>query len=98
MEIKTGTTAKKVEPTTILTYKFYSQYPKETWKWLHEFYNIKIKSKPNRGHIALNDILEELARKGKEVSIVTQNIDNFHTETQLQGKKTNKNYKGYPIY
>lgn len=59
---------------------------------------MKIKAKPNRGHAALNDILEELARRGKEVSLVTQNIDNFHTETQLQAKKTNKNYKGYPIY
>jgi NAD-dependent SIR2 family protein deacetylase len=87
-----------VDPETILTYRFYKEKPEITWKWLHDFYSIKSKAKLNKGHTALNDILEELTRRGKQVCMVTQNIDNFHIEAQEASKKNNKNFKPYPIY
>ena len=57
-----------------------------------------MKANLNKGHAALNAILEELTRRGKQVCMVTQNIDNFHIEAQEVSKKNNKNFKPYPIY
>ena len=57
-----------------------------------------MKAKPNKGHFALAEIIENLRARGKEVGIVTQNIDNLHTETKMQRVAKNKNMKDYPIF
>ena len=57
-----------------------------------------MKAKPNNGHFALAEMIEILRSKGKEVCIVTQNIDNLHTETKKIRLGKNKNMKDYPIY
>jgi len=44
---------------------------------------LKAKSRPNKGHLALAEIIESLRAKGKEVCIVTQNIDNLHIEAKM---------------
>ena len=69
-----------------------------TWKWLQDFYELKIKCRPNKGHIALSEIIEHLGSAGKEVCIVTQNIDNFHAEVREQRLAKNPKYPYYPIY
>ena len=43
-----------------------------------------MKAKPNKGHFALAEIIENLRARGKEVGIVTQNIDNLHSLNVLK--------------
>lgn len=46
--------AEEVDPQLILTLSYYSEHPKQTWEWLQNFYKIKSKAKPNKGHYALS--------------------------------------------
>lgn len=61
---------------------YYNRDPKEFWKHYKEIFQIRTfhQYKPNRGHIFLAKLEEE----GKDVTILTQNIDGLH---QLGGSK-----------
>jgi len=61
--------------------------PYKVWKMLLEMHSILQGKKPNRAHLALKE-LEDL---GKEVVIITQNIDKLHT---LAGSSTVYEYHG----
>jgi NAD-dependent SIR2 family protein deacetylase len=63
-----------------------------TWEWLLDFYHLKNKSKPNRGHTALHSILKEVVSSDRQGMLVTQNIEDFHVEvkTEKQKKKSNE--------
>lgn len=57
----------------MISHTFYKQYPKEFFKYYFE--NLVFEeAEPNEAHIFLKD----LENQGKEVSIVTQNIDGLH--------------------
>ncbi|MCX8012601.1 MAG: NAD-dependent deacylase [Desulfobacterota bacterium] len=53
---------------------FYSQ-PEKPWRMVKDF-DIKVKAKPNSGHIALS----ELEALGFLREIITQNVDNLHQQ------------------
>lgn len=74
-------TEEQKDPKKILKWEYFNSHPDECWGWLAEFYKAKIKVKPNSGHYALEKIRRYCLRKGKTFDIVTQNIDNLHTET-----------------
>ncbi len=77
-----------------MTFSNYEDKPFEIWEWLEDFYKTKSKCKPNKGHVAIDVICNNLLSKKAEACVVTQNIDNFHVESQAQ----QKNMKTYPIY
>ena len=57
----------------MISHSFYKRYPKDFFKYYFE--NLVFEdAKPNKAHI----FLKELEDQGKEVSIVTQNIDGLH--------------------
>lgn len=63
----------KVSPEEIISHSFYEQYPEE----FYEFYKSKMcypEAKPNTAHKYFAD----LEKKGKNVIVVTQNIDGLH--------------------
>lgn len=63
----------KVSPEEIISHSFYEQYPEE----FYEFYKSKMcypEAKPNAAHKYFAD----LEKKGKNVIVVTQNIDGLH--------------------
>ena len=61
----------------ILELSYFYRNPIESWKVIKEiFYDFFGEAKPNDAHYAL----AELEKKGLLKSIVTQNIDNLHTE------------------
>jgi NAD-dependent deacetylase len=63
----------------IISHSFFLKYPKE----FYDFYFTKMvykDAKPNSGHI----FFKELEKLGKDVTIVTQNIDGLHS---LAGSK-----------
>jgi NAD-dependent SIR2 family protein deacetylase len=55
------------------------------------------KANPTKSHLLLNEVLEQLGREGRRVSMVTENIDNYHQQVQESSKKTRETYQ-YPIY
>lgn len=64
----------------MISHTYYKRYPKEFFKYYFE--NLVFEeAEPNEAH----DFLKDLEDQGKEVSIVTQNIDGLH---QKAGSKT----------
>jgi len=63
-----------LSPETILSHSFFKKNPKVFWKYISEYMNYT-DIKPNIGH-------KILAKWGqtKDITIVTQNIDELHTE------------------
>ena len=49
-----------------------------------DFYNLKTQAKPNVAHYSLNRIIDYLLSSGKDVTLVTQNIDNLHHEARQE--------------
>ncbi|MBI9053594.1 MAG: NAD-dependent deacylase [Bacteroidales bacterium] len=61
----------------ILDLSYFYSHPLASWKVIKEiFYDFFGEAKPNKAHLAL----AELENKGILKSVVTQNIDNLHTE------------------
>lgn len=65
-----------------MTLHYFQNNPDKCWKWLVEFYKLKIKAKPNAAHYSLNRLIDYLLTAGKDVTLVTQNIDNLHHEAR----------------
>lgn len=67
----------------ILSASYYRQKPLEFWKAYKDIFSIKLMQnyKPNPGH----HYITELQNSGKDVAVLTQNIDGLHT---LSGTKT----------
>lgn len=63
-----------LSPETILSYSFFKRNPKVFWKYILENMNYS-DAKPNIGH----DLLAKWEQK-KDITIVTQNIDELHTQ------------------
>jgi NAD-dependent SIR2 family protein deacetylase len=54
------------------------------------------KAEPTPAHIIIDDLAEKLGREGRNVSLVTENIDNYHQKMQHARKINRETYK-YPI-
>jgi NAD-dependent deacetylase len=78
MSIDLDETDSSIDQEVLLTKTFLSLRPKLVWKWVTHFCDTRLKTPPTPSHWLLNDVIEELGRLGKQVSIVTQSIDNFH--------------------
>lgn len=55
---------------------FYNKSPKEFWKHFKEIFQLKMLGnyEPNNGHL----FIKELEDSGKEITVLTQNIDGLH--------------------
>lgn len=65
----------RVQPEEIISHSFFMQYPED----FYSFYFDKMiypEAKPNAAHIYFAD----LEKSGKEITVITQNIDNLHQE------------------
>lgn len=63
----------KKKPKDILSRKSFFYKTEETFKFMAEYFNM-INKEPNQGHY----ILAEWEKKGKNITILTQNIDGLH--------------------
>lgn len=61
-------------PEDILSLSNFKENPTEVYDFLYKYLNT-LNVKPNRGHF----ILKEIEDMGKEVNIITQNIDHLHS-------------------
>lgn len=91
-----------VSPEELISHSFYKRYPAVFFKFYFEHLVFE-NAEPNHAHI----FLKELEDKGKEVSVVTQNIDGLHQKAgssvvhELHGTTLNnycvKCFKNYSI-
>ncbi|WP_088361976.1 NAD-dependent protein deacylase [Bacillus cereus] len=63
---------------SIISLSYFKSKPKEFWKYYKEIFESKLLQNylPNKGHQFFSD----LEKKGKEVTVITQNIDGLHTK------------------
>ena len=57
---------------------FYDKHPQGIWEWVQEIYKLATTLKPNQIHVLIDKLAKALRARGKKVTIVTQNIDDFH--------------------
>jgi len=53
-------------------------HPQAIWEWVDEIYTLATTLKPNTIHEQIDKISKALNSRGKKVTIITQNIDDFH--------------------
>ncbi len=71
-----------MSPEEILTMVTFNKDPAIVWQWHYDFIKLMKACKPNEGHRAIKDFIQFSKEKsGKlETMLVTQNIDNYHTD------------------
>eukprot|EP00826_Nyctotherus_ovalis_P011335 TRINITY_DN12954_c0_g1_i1.p1 TRINITY_DN12954_c0_g1~~TRINITY_DN12954_c0_g1_i1.p1 ORF type:complete len:281 (-),score=58.16 TRINITY_DN12954_c0_g1_i1:53-895(-) len=72
--------AQGTDPTITLTKRMFDIDPTVLWNWLIDFRAVVEKTRPNAAHYAILRLQEHCKRIGKEFTLVTQNIDNFHPQ------------------
>ncbi len=65
---------KKLKPEELANFNAFLRNPEMVWEWYSHRKQIIHESKPNNAHTAIADMQDLF----KEVTVVTQNIDNFH--------------------
>ena len=80
------------EPEQFISKEFYDKHPEAIWEWVEQIYKMAIKLKPNKIHELIDKLAKVLNARGKKVTIVTQNIDDFHI------KPTKQEYKYYAVH
>jgi NAD-dependent SIR2 family protein deacetylase len=68
--------------------KTFMKDPEVVWRWHYDFVDLMRKCKPNAGHFAIQVFIEfskKLKKKKVECMLVTQNIDNYHTDAIEKG-------------
>jgi NAD-dependent deacetylase len=62
------------------TLRFFRQRPLDSWRWYAERLDALQSASPNPGHLALAELGALLARQGRTLRLITQNIDGLHRQ------------------
>lgn len=65
-----------LEPEEVASLSGFRRHPQRFYSWLRHLAKVKLNALPNPAHLALAD----LERVGKLLAVITQNIDNLHTQ------------------
>lgn len=76
----TQSAANGMDPTELLTKATFDLDAKVIWNWLIDFRQVIAAAKPNEGHKAILKLQEHCKTKEIDFTLVTQNIDNFHSQ------------------
>ncbi len=77
--------SREYHPQEMATFKMFSQYPEEVWRWYLYRLGVCANAVPNDGHYALVD-MEELLKS--RFTLITQNIDGLHLRAGSSPEKT----------
>ena len=62
----------------LATPEAFSRNPSRVWEFYHYRREVMLTKTPNPAHLAIAECQERLAKKGRRVTLVTQNIDELH--------------------
>ncbi|WLR52761.1 NAD-dependent protein deacylase [Bacillus tianshenii] len=73
---QSGLWTKNVGFEEVVSRAYFEQYPEQFWKYFKDIFRTKLLGSytPNSGH----QFIAELEQQGKDVSVITQNIDGLH--------------------
>ncbi|CAL9695503.1 unnamed protein product [Knipowitschia caucasica] len=62
----------------LATPKAFSRNPSRVWEFYHYRREVMLTKAPNPAHLAIAECEERLRKQGREVTVITQNIDELH--------------------
>lgn len=62
----------------LATPEAFSRNPSRVWEFYHYRREVMLTKNPNPAHLAIAECEERLRQQGREVTVVTQNIDELH--------------------
>ena len=77
--------SKEYHPQEMATYAMFMQHPDEVWKWYLYRLSVCGNAKPNRGHLALVEMEQQLHDR---FTLITQNVDNLHLRAGSSPERT----------
>ena len=60
------------------TYEHFRSHPADSWRWYHTRFSKARDAKPNPAHYALTDLAAWAQREGRQLTLITQNVDGLH--------------------
>nr|XP_057929068.1 NAD-dependent protein deacylase sirtuin-5, mitochondrial [Doryrhamphus excisus]XP_057929069.1 NAD-dependent protein deacylase sirtuin-5, mitochondrial [Doryrhamphus excisus]XP_057929070.1 NAD-dependent protein deacylase sirtuin-5, mitochondrial [Doryrhamphus excisus]XP_057929071.1 NAD-dependent protein deacylase sirtuin-5, mitochondrial [Doryrhamphus excisus]XP_057929072.1 NAD-dependent protein deacylase sirtuin-5, mitochondrial [Doryrhamphus excisus] len=69
---------RKWQAQDLATPEAFSRNPSRVWEFYHYRREVMLTKKPNPAHLAIAECEERLGRQGREVTLITQNIDELH--------------------
>lgn len=79
---------------SLATPEAFSRNPSRVWEFYHYRREVMLTKNPNAAHLAIAECEERLRKQGREVTVVTQNIDELHRRAgsknilEIHGKLT----------
>lgn len=69
---------RKWQAQSIATPEAFSRNPSRVWEFYHYRREVMLTKHPNPAHLAIAECEERLGRQGRQVTVITQNIDELH--------------------
>ncbi|XP_075901585.1 NAD-dependent protein deacylase sirtuin-5, mitochondrial isoform X1 [Nelusetta ayraudi] len=69
---------RKWQAQNLATPEAFSRIPSRVWEFYHYRRELMLTKNPNAAHMAIAECEERLSKQGREVTVVTQNIDELH--------------------
>lgn len=63
---------------SLATPEAFSRNPSRVWEFYHYRREVMLTKQPNPAHLAIAECEERLGRRGRQVTVITQNIDELH--------------------
>lgn len=79
---------------SLATPEAFSRNPSRVWEFYHYRREVMLTKNPNAAHLAIAECEERLRKQGREVTVITQNIDELHRRAgsknilEIHGKLT----------
>jgi NAD-dependent deacetylase len=75
---------KNYHPRELATYETFQSQPDLVWDWYHHRRNLYQKAEPNAGHFAITELQKFFRLNGRNLTLVTQNVDNLHQKAGIE--------------
>ncbi|XP_072177563.1 NAD-dependent protein deacylase sirtuin-5A, mitochondrial-like [Diadema setosum] len=69
---------RKWQAQSLATPESFEENPSLVWEFYHYRREVMLTKQPNKGHIAIAECEQRLAKQGRRVVVITQNIDELH--------------------
>ncbi|XP_019958140.2 NAD-dependent protein deacylase sirtuin-5, mitochondrial [Paralichthys olivaceus] len=69
---------RKWQAQDLATPEAFSRNPSRVWEFYHYRREVMLTKNPNPAHLAIAECEDRLAKQGREVTVITQNIDQLH--------------------